>query len=152
MPTEENKDILRRFFEEVHNGRNLDLVDELVAVDEVHYDVGTTAMPGGPEIVKQAFAMLNRAFPDHHHSIEEMIAEGDKVVVRITWSGTHEGEFMGIPPTGKSFSMTHTHTFRIADGKIIEHRVNRDDLGMMRQLGVILAPEPTETTFEEEQL
>ena len=59
---------------------------------------------------------------------------------------------MGIPPTGKSLSMTHTHTFRIADGKIVEHRVNRDDLGMMRQLGVIPAPEPTATAFKEERL
>ena len=83
--------------------------------------------------------MLRRAFPDLHFTIEELVAEGDTVAGRVTMSGTHLGPFQGIPPTGRSFQQNHMHFVRFRDGKAIEHRAVRDDLGMMRQLGVISA-------------
>jgi predicted ester cyclase len=86
-------------------------------------------------------AMLHSAFPDHHITIEVMVAEGDKVVMLNTYSGTHEGEFMGIAPTGKRFVQRQVHVMRFVDGKAVEHWGLRDDLGQMQQLGVIPSPE-----------
>lgn len=84
--------------------------------------------------------MFRTAFPDLYGTIEDLIAEGDKVVTRITYRGTHQGEFMGIPPTGRPVTMTFTGINRIAGGKIAEGWVNFDALGMMQQLGVIPTP------------
>jgi predicted ester cyclase len=94
--------------------------------------------------MKGTVRMITDAFPDNHHAVEEMIAEGDTVVVRCTLTGTHEGEFMGIPPTGRRIEVTEIHVYRLREGKAVEHRVGRDDLGAMRQLGVIAdaVPEP----------
>lgn len=83
---------------------------------------------------------LRTAIPDLHYTIEDVIAEGDTVAGRVTMSGTHHGPYMGIPPTGRSFRVAEMHFVRFRDGKGIEHRAVRDDLGMMRQLGVIPAP------------
>jgi steroid delta-isomerase-like uncharacterized protein len=76
------------------------------------------------------------AFPDVQWTIHDMIAEGDKVVLSLEWTGTHDGEFFGVPATGRRVSVKGTHVIRIADGKVIEHWGNDDDLGLMRQLGV----------------
>ena len=84
--------------------------------------------------------MLNSAFPDNQFNIEEMIAEGDKVILKGTMTGTHLGNFRGIPPTGKSFSWRQIHILRITDGKIAEHDAVRDDLTLLIQLGVL--PDP----------
>ena len=83
---------------------------------------------------------MHTAFPDIQMNVEDMIAEADKVVARVSVSGTHQGEFMGIDPTGNRVAITGIDILRIADGKIVEHWGNFDDLGMMQQLGVI--PEP----------
>jgi predicted ester cyclase len=87
--------------------------------------------------MKGTVQMVTAGFPDNRHDVKEMIAEGDKVVVRCTLTGTHEGEFMGIPPTGRSIEVTEIHAYRLEDGKAVEHRVGRDNLGAMRQLCVI---------------
>jgi steroid delta-isomerase-like uncharacterized protein len=140
--SEENKAIMRRIYEEVFNQGNLDLVDGLVASEFVN----RTAPPGtppGPEAVKRLVTMLRNAFPDHHTSIEDMLAEGDKVTMRATYSGTHEGDFMGIPPTGERFVQNQVHIMRFADGKVVEHWGVRDDLGQMQQLGLVPAPGQT---------
>jgi predicted ester cyclase len=79
------------------------------------------------------------AFPDIHVAVEDVIANGDKVVVRLTFSGTHTGPLMGMPPTGKFVTITGIAIDRIQNGKIVEHWVNRDDLGMLQQLGMIPA-------------
>jgi predicted ester cyclase len=84
--------------------------------------------------------MLRTAFPDLHFTIEDLVGEGDTVAGRVTMSGTHLGPFQGIPPTGRSFQQAHMHFVRFRDGKAIEHRAVRDDLGMMRQLGLIPTP------------
>jgi predicted ester cyclase len=132
---DENKAVMRRIYEEIFNEGKLELVDELVAPD-----MGNHTAPGaprGPEPVKGLVAMLHDAFPDHHIAIEDMIAEGDKVVILNTYSGTHEGDFMGIAPTGRRFVQRQVNVMRFAGGKAVEHWGLRDDLGHMQQLGVV---------------
>jgi predicted ester cyclase len=97
-------------------------------------------MPPDREGIRQTIRMLREAFPDIHIRNEELIAEGDKVVSRQTSRGTHEGEFMGIRPTGKEVTWTGILMFRIADGKIVDQWLEQDVMGLMQQLGV--APEP----------
>jgi steroid delta-isomerase-like uncharacterized protein len=146
MSVEENKKIVRRIYDELWNGRNLELADELIAEDGSNYDTGLIAHPFDPEQMKGTIRMVTSGFPDNVHRVEEIIAEGDTVVARVTLTGTHEGEFMGIPPTGRKIAVNEIHIYRLEDGKAVEHRVGRDDLGAMRQLGVIAdavpVPEP----------
>jgi steroid delta-isomerase-like uncharacterized protein len=137
---EKNKVQYRRTFEEVFNQGNLALVDELVAPDFLNHEVPPGMNNRGPESTRQVVTMLRTAFPDLHFTIEDMVAEGDTVAGRVTMSGTHLGPFQGIAPTGRSFQQAHMHFVRFRDGKAIEHRAVRDDLGMMRQLGVIPVP------------
>ncbi len=104
--------------------------------------VDHTPTPGqgpGLEGVVQTFVMLRSAFPDAQIIVDDMVAEGEKVAARLTFQGTHRGEFMGIPPTGKEVTWSETHIGRYEDGKLVEHWGNSDDLGMMTQLGAIPA-------------
>jgi predicted ester cyclase len=140
MSTEQNKALFRRVMEEVFNRGNMSLIDELIAPDFVEHEEPPPGMPAGREGVKQLATMLHSAFPDITASIDDIIAEGDKVVARSTWSGTHKGEFMGIAPTGKSVSFGVFDIVRIAGGKFVEHWGMMDNLSMMQQLGVIPAP------------
>ena len=137
MSLEQNKELVRRIYDELWNERKLEVAEELIAQDAVNYDTGLLPQPFGPEEMKGTVRMVTAGFPDNRHEVEEMIAEGDKVVVRCTLTGTHEGEFMGIPPTGRSIEVTEIHVYRLEDGKAVEHRVGRNDLGAMRQLGVV---------------
>ena len=138
MSPEQNKAIVRRIYEELWDGRDLGVADEVIAAEGyVNYDTELVPAPGGPEDMKQTVRMVTAAFPDNRHRVEEMIAEGDTVVARVTLTGTHEGPFMGIPPTGRKIEVTEIHVYRMRGGKAVEHRVGRDDLGAMRQLGVI---------------
>ena len=137
--TEENKAAFRRTFEELLNQGNYAIVDELLAPDYFNHE----APPGknhGPESMRQLVMWLRTAFPNLHYTIEDVVAEGDTVAGRVIMSGTHSGPYMGISPTGRTFHMAEMHFVRFRDGKGIEHRAVRDDLGMMRQLGVIPAP------------
>ena len=140
MSTEENKAQYRRTFEEMFNQGNLAIVDDLVAPDFLNHEVPPAMNNRGAESTRQVVTMLRTAFPDLHFTVEDVVAEGDTVAGRVTMSGTHLGPFQGIPPTGRSFQQAHMHFVRFRDGKAIEHRAVRDDLGMMRQLGVIPAP------------
>ena len=138
--TEENKAVETRFIEEVLNGKDLAVADELVAKDVVELD----PFPGqeqGREGLKELLGMLFAAFPDQHWTIEELIAEGEKVVNRFTWRGTHQGEFMGIPPTGRRVEVKGVVIDRIVEGKIADTRILMDNLGLMQQLGAIPAPQ-----------
>ena len=137
MSTEENKAIVRRIYEELWDGRNLRVADELIAEGGLNYDTGLTAHPFGPEEMKGTVRMVTAAFPDNRHEVQDVFAEGDQVMARVKLTGTHEGEFMGIPPTGRRIEVNEIHVYRLRDGKAVEHRVGRDDLGAMRQLGVI---------------
>jgi steroid delta-isomerase-like uncharacterized protein len=140
MSAEINKAIVRRLYEEVFNRRNLALADELAAPESISHEVPPDLAASGPEALRQVVRLLTTAFPDHHTTIEDLIAEGDKVVVRATFSGTHQGVFWGIAPTGRAFTQQQIHIVRITDGKVTEQWAMRDDLGMMRQLGVIPGP------------
>ena len=137
---EANKTQYRRTFEDVFNQGNLAIVDDLVAPDFLNHEVPPGMNNRGPDSTRQVVTMLRTAFPDLHFTIEDLVAEGDTVAGRVTMSGTHLGPFQGIAPTGRSFQQAHMHFVRFRDGKAIEHRAVRDDLGMMRQLGLMAAP------------
>ena len=140
--TEDNKALNRRFVEEVINQGNTDAIDELIDPGVVDH-AAPPGFPTGREGAKQFAAMMRSAFPDLHLTIEDMIAEGDKVVMRSTWSGTHEGEFMGIPATGRQVTVSAIDITRVADGRMVEHWEQFDALGLMQQLGVVPPPEQT---------
>ena len=136
MSEEQNKALVRRFYEEIDKG-NLAAMDELVAEDYV--DHSPPPFPGlghGREGLKQAFEIFWAATPGYHQ-IEDQIAEGDKVVTRMTAYGAHEGDLPGIPKTGNKLEMTATVIHRIADGKLVEKWSGKDELGFLQQLGVI---------------
>jgi steroid delta-isomerase-like uncharacterized protein len=135
MSAEENKDLVRRYIEEVWNGHNLDAIDELVSPEYFNHAASTAEYQRGG--AKLAVEWLLSVFPDHRFDIEDAAADGNTVAVRGTMGGTHEGELLGIAPTGKRVAVQQTHWFRVADGKVAEHWAVRDDLGMMRQLGVM---------------
>jgi steroid delta-isomerase-like uncharacterized protein len=133
--SEQTKTIARKVFEDVQSQGNLALVDEIVANDFVGHT--PPADIHGPEGAKQYDAMLREAFPDMQITVEDQIAEGDEVATRWTCRGTHEGEFQGLPPTGKRVTMSGLTVFRIANGKIVEGWSRPDLLGLLQQLGAV---------------
>ncbi len=141
---EENKALIQRYFEEIdaaaQDGRGASVLDEFVAADFVDYNPSPGFTPD-LEGLKQAYNHFLAAQPDGYHIVEDMIAEGDKVMTRVSAYGTHTGELFGIAPTGKQVSMTGIAVHRIANGKIVEHWSELDNLGLMQQLGVVPAPE-----------
>lgn len=137
MQPEENKAITRRFLEEIFAGGNLELVEELFAPDFVLHDPSVPQEVRGVEALKQYVTMYRTAYPDTRFTVEDQIAEGDRVVTRWTGQGTHQGELMGVPPTGKQVTVTGIELDRISGGKIEETWVNYDALGMMQQLGIV---------------
>ena len=138
MSTEENKANVRRVFEEGWNQGNTAVFDELFAADYLGHS--PSGPIHGPEGFKQYYATYRTAFPDTHLAIEDMIAEGDKVVTRWTGTGTHQGTLMGIPPSGKRVTITGISIVRIANGKSVEDWANFDTLGMLQQIGAIPTP------------
>lgn len=136
MSTEENKAIICRWIEECYNQGNLTVADELVATDYVNHSAPLGQTPG-LDGEKQYAAMIRSAYPDFQMSIEDQIAEGDKVVTRYTARGTHQAEFLGIPSTGKQIVVTGIHIHRIAGGKVVEGWSEFDQLGALQQLGVV---------------
>lgn len=133
---EENKAVSRRFTEEIFNAKNLDAIDELCSPDYVGHDP-FPGMPPNRDGLRQFCVMSIAAIPDYHSTIEDMVAEGDKVVQRFTGRGTHKGEFMGIPATGKQVTIKGISIDRIANGKVVENWVIMDMLGVMQQLGAV---------------
>jgi steroid delta-isomerase-like uncharacterized protein len=137
MSTEQNKAMDRRVYEEVWNGGNLAVIDELVAANYVDHDQEPPGALEGVEGLKQSVTMYRTAFPDVHFTVEDQIAEGDRVVTRWTARGTHQGAFMGIPPTGKQAMVTGISITRVASGKVVEGWTNFDALGLLQQLGAV---------------
>jgi steroid delta-isomerase-like uncharacterized protein len=133
---EENKAIARRHFEEVWSKGNITLVDEHIATNFVLHDPSSREVQG-TEGYKQYVTIYRTAFPDIHFIVEDQIAEGNKVATRWTATGTHQGELMGIPPTGKLCTVTGISIGRIAGGKIQESWSYWDAMGMLQQLGVV---------------
>ena len=140
MSVEQDKALVRRFVEEIFNRGNMSVVDEVFAPDFVEHEELPAGIPSNREGVVQLTTMLRSAFPEFNATIDDIIAEGDKVVIRMTWRGTQEGEFLGIPPTGKSISIGVIDIIRMADGKAVEHWGQMDSMGMLQQLGAIPAP------------
>lgn len=141
--SEGNKILVRRFFEEVINAGNLDRADEFVTADYAEHQ----QLPGaegrqGIAVAKAFLSMMRGAFPDYHFDIKDLIAEGDKVVARVTVSGTHRGEMMGLAPTGRRVRTSGIEVFRLAGGKLAEHWATFDALGMLRQIGLVPVPGP----------
>jgi steroid delta-isomerase-like uncharacterized protein len=136
MSTEQNKDLVRRFYEEVWNKGNLNVADQLMATDVTDH-TAPPGLPPGLEGHKQLVTMFRTPFPDLDSTIEDQVAEGDTVVSRLRVRGTHQGEFFGVPPTSKQFTITSIDLDRIGDGKIVEHWSIADQLGLMQQLGII---------------
>jgi steroid delta-isomerase-like uncharacterized protein len=139
MSTEENKTLLRRYIEEVFNKGNIAAADEVLAPNFVHHSL-PKGVPPDREGLKRFVTVLLSAFPDFHITIEDLVAEGDRVAARFTWRGTHKGEFIGIPPTGKPVTVVEHCLHRVEGGKIAESWVELDQLGMMQQLGIVPPP------------
>jgi predicted ester cyclase len=131
--SEENKALLRRVYDEVMSGGNLDLLDEVIAPNMVDHESGNN----GPEGVKEMMSMFRTAFPDLKVTVDDLLADGDKVIARATFSGTHKGEFMGIAGTGKRVDMPMIDIVRIENGKFAEHWGISDNMAMMQQLGAV---------------
>ncbi|MDQ3438628.1 MAG: alpha/beta fold hydrolase [Actinomycetota bacterium] len=146
MSVERNKDTFRRYVEEVWKDEKLDIADEVFAEKYLSHQSDGTALERGPEDVKKFVKEYRFAFSDIEDIVEDMIGEGDRVVTRWTLRVTHTGEFRGIPATGKRITITGIGIFRFSEeGKVVESWDNLDQLGMLRQLGVIPEPEGVET-------
>lgn len=136
---EKNKTIARRYIEELWNKKNLNEIDKLVSDDFVNH----SSLPGmspDREGLKQFISFSGATFPDGHYTIEDMIAENDKVMIRGSFKGTHRGEFMGVPGTGKVITMTWINVLRMKDGKVAERWMKYDEINMMSQFGFRVVP------------
>jgi steroid delta-isomerase-like uncharacterized protein len=146
---ERNTALVRRWTQELWGEGNLAVADEIVATDYVRHDPGAPIAVQGPEDVKRHVIMLRAMLPDLTLQIEDVVAEGDRVVLRYTGVATDTGGYMGQPPTGNVTRTAAMQIFRIADGKIAESWALRDDLGTLRQLGHLppAGPPPTSSAY-----
>ena len=138
MPAEANKDVVRRFIGAV-NGGDLAAVEALLAPDYLDHSLPPGTPPDRAGFLR-FLAGCRRTFPDARWTTEDLLAEGDKVAGRVTFRGTHRGELLGIPPTGKAVAIGGIGIYRVAGGRIAEGWVQRDLLGLLQQLGAIPAP------------
>jgi steroid delta-isomerase-like uncharacterized protein len=145
--SEENKEKMRRFLEEAFGQGKTEVVDELLHSDFVCYDPNSeTGEIRGADTIKGEIEYFHSAVPDLTYTVEDQVAEGDKVVSRYTVSGTHQGEFFGIPGTGKRIEMTGINIDRFDEsGKLVEEWPEYDLLGAMRQMGAVPEPHQAET-------
>lgn len=138
MSAEENKALMRHLYEEVFNQRNLAAIDDFVAPTFVNHSASQLGLTDGDlEHVKPFLSTVFQAFPDLHYTVEDLVAEGDTIVARLTVSGTQHGAFMGIPSTGKHATVSDIEIFRITGGKAVECWVQVDFLSLLQQLGAI---------------
>jgi predicted ester cyclase len=144
MSLDENKAIARRHYEELWAKGNLDVADEIYSPAAVGHLRNEPDQLGYPECEKALVGADRVAFPGGTVTVEDQIAEGDKVLTRWRFRGTNTGEFLGAPPTGREISVSGTHIHRIVDGKIVEIWAQPDAFTFMSQLGLISAPAPVE--------
>jgi steroid delta-isomerase-like uncharacterized protein len=133
--TADSKTIVRTLYEEVWNKRRLELVDEIISPSHALHDPNVSGSAIGPEAYKRQVTRFILALPDLRFSIEDVVVEKEKVAVAWSISGTHKGEFMGIPPTNKKISVDGISISHITDGKIMDSYVSWDALGVFQQLG-----------------
>jgi predicted ester cyclase len=134
MSAEENKALVRRWFGELDR-RNLAIIDELLPVDYIDHNPPLPDLPPGREGVRQSSLTLAAAFPDAVHTIDDQMAEGDKVMTRMTVRATFLGECLGFQPTGKVVQVSGMAVHRVAGGKLVEHWAHMDMAGFMQQIG-----------------
>jgi steroid delta-isomerase-like uncharacterized protein len=132
--SEANKTVIRRLIDDFWNKQNFSIVDELCTPEMIYQNDGASLRR---QEVKALFVQIRTAFPDMRISIDDLVAEGDKVAVRWTSYGTHQGELLGIPATNRQMTMTGLTIYRIAGGRVVEAWSNADSLGVLRQLGVV---------------
>lgn len=135
MSTDENKALALRFVEDVYNNGRIEMVDELVSEAFVRHGIGGTMH--GRQIIKDRVESVRSGFPDFHIAVEDVLADGDKVVLRQRHTGTHLGEFADVPGTGRRMETTEISILRIEAGRIVEGWVNVDQLTMLRQIGAL---------------
>jgi steroid delta-isomerase-like uncharacterized protein len=135
MALDENKALVRRFVAEIFVQGRKEAVDELLADDFVSHTWRSTG--DGKGDLRRAIDRLSTVLADARFTVEDLVAEGDRVAVRLTAEATQVGEFLGVPPSGRRYSIGEIHVFRIRDGKVAEHWHQYDQLGMMRQLGAM---------------
>lgn len=138
MSAEDNKAMMRQAYQEIFEKRDMDAVEDFIAADCIEHDPAAGGR-SGPEAVKYFVEVFSTAFPDFSVKVDDMIFEGDKGMTRLTFTGTHQGDFFGAPGSGRRFSVGGVDIFRFANGKIAEHWGYFEEMSMMRQLG--LAPE-----------
>ncbi len=139
MSTEESKAIVLRYFAEMDRG-NIDVVDELIAEDYVDHNPALPGVGPGREGTRQYMQMLKTAFPDASHTVDDIIAEGDKVMTRVTARGTFLGECIGHQPNGNVVEISGIAVHRVEHGRLVEHWAQADIAGFMRQIGTDSAP------------
>lgn len=130
----QNKELVHTTFQEIWNGRNLDIIKERLSRDYVGHSVREIQ---GPQGAKGFAAAILDAFPDYRYTVEDEICEGDKVVHRWIAKGTHEGEFQGLPPSGKQVTISGISVYRVANGKLVEGWTTADMLGLLQQIGAV---------------
>jgi C-1 hydroxylase len=135
MSLDENKAVVCKFIE-AYNRRKLNLIDEFVSPDYIDHSNNV-----GREGLKQLIIIGLNAFPDWHETVEDIIAEGDKVWVRLSYTGTHKGDFTGLSPTGKKITSKAVDIYRIANGKLAEYWNVTDNINILKQVGAIQATE-----------
>jgi steroid delta-isomerase-like uncharacterized protein len=136
MSTDRNRQLARQFIDEVFVQGNADALDRLVTPDFVSH-----GLPGsGPDVMKGAIERTSAALTDPEMRVEDVFGEDDRVAVRLTSSATQSGDFMGVPASGKRYTIEEIHVFRVEDGRIAEHWHQLDGFGMLRQLGALPAP------------
>lgn len=138
MSEAENIATVRQVYDEVFNRKNFDLADAIFDPTFKNH-TGLPGMQDGPEGIKALVTWLFSAFPDDRHDIEDILASGDRVAARVLHHGTHTGQFLDLPPSGKHVSQEEMHIFRVEDGRLVEHWGVRDDLGFRQQMTL---PEP----------
>lgn len=130
-----NKDIINRYFEEVWNQGKIDVLDDILSKEYINHNPGFENPKPGPEGLKPIVIAIRKGFPDLKYIIKNIVATDDYVAVHVVMTGTHTGDFFGIPATGKKIEVNQMQFERISDGKMIEHWRVTDDLSMMKQLG-----------------
>ena len=146
MSLEENKALVRKAIEAI-NKKDLSLLDDLVAPNYFDH-----IAKQGQELIKQFLALLYKGFPDYHATIEDIIAEGDKVWARVTYTGTHTGDYLGFAPTGKTISINSVTIKRVVDGKMVEGWTITDMLNFFKQIGIIEPTEKGKQLFPDEKV